>query len=107
MKQSVLRQAAEHDIEDGFTHYLNNASNKVATKFIDAIDTALRHIEQYPRTGSPRYGELFNTPGLRSWLVDRFPYTLFYVERDDHLDVIRLLHQHSDIPEQLQNNISN
>jgi hypothetical protein len=27
-----------------------------------------------------------------------FPYTLFYFERDDHLDVVRLLHQRQDIP---------
>jgi plasmid stabilization system protein ParE len=30
-----------------------------------------------------------------------YPYILFYIERDDYLDAIRLLHQHSDIPAQL------
>jgi toxin ParE1/3/4 len=102
MKSAVLRQRAEDDIENAFVHYLDQAGNRVATQYIEAIDIAIHHLEQFPKTGSPRYGELFNTPGLRSWLLNRFPYTLFYIERDDHLDVIRLLHQHSDIPEQLQ-----
>jgi toxin ParE1/3/4 len=67
-----------------------------------AVDTALSHIAEFPSTGSPRYGELFNTPGLRFWLVSKFPYALFYIERDNYLDVIRVLHQHFDIPAQLQ-----
>lgn len=106
MKKPVLRQIAEQDIENGFNHYLQDASAEVATSFIGAVDTGLQYIEHHPGAGSPRYGELLDTPGLRSWLVSRFPYILFYIERDAHLDVIRLLHQHSDIPAQLRTDIS-
>ncbi|MGV8992300.1 MAG: type II toxin-antitoxin system RelE/ParE family toxin [Thiobacillus sp.] len=102
MKPPLLRQVAERDIETGFVHYLQEASVEIAQAFVDAVDAALHHIERHPGTGSPRYGDLFNTPGLRSWLVSRFPYMLFYVEHDNYLDVIRVLHQHSDIPVQLQ-----
>lgn len=104
MRLLVLRQAAERDIESGFTHYIEQANVDVATAFVEAVDVALHHITHFPGTGSPRYGELFDTPGLRSWLLSRFPFVLFYVEREDHLDVIRLLHQHADIPAQLQFN---
>lgn len=102
MKSCVLRQAAEHDIDKGFTHYLDQANPEVATAFIEAVDVALNHITNFPCTGSPRYGELFDTPGLRSWLLTRFPFIVLYVERDDHLDVLRLLHQNTDIPAHLQ-----
>lgn len=98
----VLREAAERDIEGGFDHYLAAAGGEVATAFVLAVDTALAHIAEFPGTGSPRYGELFDTPGLRFWLVSKFPHVIFYVERENHFDVIRVLHQYSDIPAQLR-----
>lgn len=102
MMDVVLRDAAERDIEGGFDHYLTAAGGAVATTFVLAVDIALAHIAEFPGTGSPRYGELFDMPGLRFWLVSKFPYALFYFEREGCLDVIRVLHQHSDIPVQLQ-----
>ncbi len=80
MKQSVLRLAAENDIETAFIHYFHDASKIVAARF----------------------AELLDSHDLRSWILTGFPYTLFYVERENHVDIIRLLHQHSDIPIQLQ-----
>ena len=35
---------------------------------------------------------------LRSWPLRGYPYLVFYVERDDHVDVWRLLHAERDIP---------
>ena len=96
---------AEQDIESAFDHYLREAGREVSVAFVGAVDAALEHIEHHPGTGSPRYGNLLDTPGLRSWLVSRFPHVLFYVEHDDYLDVIRLLHQHSDIPAHLQHEV--
>lgn len=101
MKARVLRLSAETDIDKGFTYYLDRAGADVALDFLDAIDTALSHIETNPGTGSPRYGELCDVPGLRLWLVNRYPYVLLYIERVAHLDVLRVLHQHSDIPAHL------
>jgi toxin ParE1/3/4 len=98
----VLRHAAERDIAGAFDHYLKEAGGKVATAFVFAANAALAHISEYPSTGSPRYGQLLDIPGLRSWLVRTFPYTFFYVVHEKHLDVIRLLHQNTDIPAQLQ-----
>lgn len=39
-----------------------------------------------------------NIPGLRFWPLTRFPYLVFYVERDDHIDIWRVLHEQRDIP---------
>lgn len=102
MKRVVLRLAAERDIESGLDYYLGSAGAAVARRFVGAVDTAFLHISEFPATGSPRFGTLLDIPGLRSWPLDKFPYVLFYVERDSHLDVIRVLHQHSDIPPQLR-----
>lgn len=101
MKPRALRQAAEHDIEKAFAHYLGDAGAGTALGFLDEVEAALSHLEAHPGTGSPRYGELCEVPGLRMWLVTRFPYAVVYVERSTHVDVLRLLHQQADIPAQL------
>jgi toxin ParE1/3/4 len=101
MKPRALRRIAETDIENAFSYYLNEAGADAALGFLDEVETALMYIEQNPETGSPRYGELCEVPGLRSWLVSRFPYALLYVEQAAYLAVLRVLHQHADIPAQL------
>jgi len=94
----VLRRRAEQDIERNFALYLEQADSKTATAFVNAVDAGLRHIAKFPESGSSRYGALFDTPDLRFWLLKKFPYALFYVVHKKHLDIIRLLHQHSEIP---------
>lgn len=98
MKPAILRQAATADVEHAFTHYMQEAGAVVAREFVASVDGALTHIERYPASGSPRYGELCDIPGLRTWLLNRFPYLLAYIEHGDYLDVLRVLHQHADIP---------
>jgi toxin ParE1/3/4 len=62
------------------------------------VERAYRHIVAQPATGSQRYAHELDLPGLRSWPLKRYPYLIFYVERDDHLDVWRVLHGERDIP---------
>lgn len=100
MKPARLRLAALEDLREAHAHYLRVAPH-VADDLLTEADLAQRHIGQYPGTGSPRYGNLLGIRGLRSWQLDRFPYLIFYIERADHLDVLRLLHQSRDIPAQL------
>lgn len=106
MMPLALRQAAQQDIENGFTYYLQEASATIATSFITALDDALHHIQLHSGTGSSRYEETLDIPGLRFWLVSRFPYAAFYIERADQIDVLRVLHQHSDIPAHLRDELS-
>lgn len=49
----------------------------------------------------PRYAHELALPGLLYWPLRRYPYLVFYVERDDHVDVWRVLHGVRDIPEWL------
>jgi len=66
--------------------------------FVDTIEQAFRYIGRHPATGSTRYAQELDLPGLRCWPVKRYPYLVFYVERDDHIDVWRVLHGQRDIP---------
>lgn len=99
MKRAIQRALAQQDIITAFEHYLTVAGPAIATGFVGELDATLQHIERFPSSGSLRYAELLDVEGLRFVVINRFPYLLFYFERDDHLDVVRVLHQHQDIPE--------
>jgi toxin ParE1/3/4 len=94
----LLRQQVELEIDAGFRHYLKEAGGKVAGDFLDQISAALAHLDAFPQSGSPQYRHLFHDIDLRFWMLRRFPYVIFYVVRDDYVDVIAMLHQHADIP---------
>jgi toxin ParE1/3/4 len=68
---------------------------------VHAVDAALSHIASNPATGSPRYAEMLAQPRLRSWLIPQFSYIILYIEQNDNIDVIRILHQQADIPAHL------
>jgi toxin ParE1/3/4 len=67
-------------------------------RFIDALQAAVTRIAVNPGVGSPRYATTLAMPGLRSWRLTRFPYLIFYVEREHEVDLWRVLHEQRDIP---------
>lgn len=102
MKPVLRKQRATADIRNAAKHYATIPDTALARRFVEAVDVALAHIGQHPGTGSPRYSSTLTHPGLRFWTLKRFPYAVFYVERTDHIEVLRVLHQSSDIPGHLQ-----
>jgi toxin ParE1/3/4 len=56
-----------------------------------------------PGIGSPRYAEIPLVRGVRMLAIKDFEnYLLFYLERENSVDVIRVLHETREIPEALQ-----
>lgn len=102
MTDVVLRQQAVDDTEAAIKHYLADAGPDVAEAFIDALERAYEQLADYPASGSPRYGGHLGIADLRSLASSSFPYLVMYVERDDHVDVWRVLHGKRDIPATLQ-----
>ena len=97
-KGVVPRQLANEDVDQAIDHYLSQASETVALEFVDALERAYAHIARHPSSGSPRYAHQLGLADLRFWRLKRYPYLVFYVERDDHIDVWRVLHEQRDIP---------
>ena len=93
---------ARRGVEDALGHYLNEATARVASGFISALDRAYAHISQHPGTGSPRYAHELSLPDLRAWPLRGYPYLVFYVERLRQVDVWRVLHSQRDIPAWMQ-----
>ena len=100
--QVVPRALATQDLRDAVTHFAAEANAATARQFIDAAEQAFELLARQPGIGSPRYAVELDWPGLRTHPVQRFPYLIFYLEHADHLDVLRVLHAHRDIPTSLQ-----
>lgn len=97
MKRAHLRPQALADRKDSVRYYRREAGPLIAENMVAAARKALDHIERNPGTGSPRIGQILDIPGLRSWRVSGFPLIWFYFEREDCLDVVRLLGERQDI----------
>lgn len=98
VKGIVPRELANRDVEEAIDHYLLEATAKVALAFVDELEKAYAHIARHPASGSPRYAHQLGLADLRFWPLGRYPYLVFYVEYDEHIDVWRVLHQQRDIP---------
>lgn len=97
-KQIVLLPLAERDIDEAIQHYQQEGGTVPAVRWAGAVESALRHIGAHPASGSARYAVQLNLAGLRLWPVKRFPYLIFFIEREAQVDVWRILHGRRDIP---------
>lgn len=78
-------------------YYRKEAGSKVAVRLVNATHAALDQIEAEPGIGLPVLGKILEIPGLRTWRVTKFPLLWIYFERDNHLDVVRLLGERQDV----------
>lgn len=102
IKPIVTRHRADNDADDAFDFYLIEAGVEIAIEFIDDLERAFHHISRHPLAGSTRYGEELMISGIRYWPMKRFPYPIFYVEKERHIEIARVLHTSVDAPSWLQ-----
>lgn len=101
-KPVIPRAVAARDIEQVISYHVDEEGVDLALRFVDALEAAFGHISANPAAGSQRYAAELDLPDLRFWPLKRFPYLIFYIEREDHIDVWRVLHGKRDIPTRLQ-----
>lgn len=101
MKPVVRLLQADLDVEEAIAYYAVEAPH-MELSFLDALEKTYSHIQRHPGTGSLRYSHALDIPGLRFWPCQRFPQMVFYVERDDHIALVRVLHGSRDIPASFQ-----
>ncbi len=97
MKLSRLRPAAQGDAVALTRWYAESGRQTLGARFFDAARAALQRLERMPGLGSPSRAAEMGMPGLRHWGIEGFPARWFYLEREDHLDVLRLLGERQDI----------
>ena len=101
-KPVQFRELATIDLESASGYYVAEADVATAIRFVDAVEAVAKRIGRNPRLGSLRFAYELSAPDLWVVSVGKFPYLLFYLERETSVDVWRLLHTSRDIPASLQ-----
>jgi toxin ParE1/3/4 len=99
-KPVIRRAAADEDIGEAVDYYAAE-SVSAADQFIGELKRSVDLVGKTPCIGSPRYSHELNIAGLRFQKLGKFPYLMFYIEREEYIDVLRVLHEHRDMPGQL------
>ena len=79
------------------SYYGEAASAELAERAFNAALAALDAVRRRPGIGSPRLGQLCDIPSLRARRVPGFPMQWFYFDREDYIDVVRLLGDRQDV----------
>jgi toxin ParE1/3/4 len=96
-KRIVLRPKASQDL-DGHFAYIAENNFEAALQFFDSARLTIAQIAKMPGIGSLYPVENSRLQGLRKWAVKDFrKYLIFYFERDDAIEVVRILYAAQDI----------
>jgi toxin ParE1/3/4 len=96
VKPARRRTQARTDILDTARYYREAAGAAVSQRFAQAVKDAVEQLESNPAIGSPRIGQELGVPELRTWRLAGFPAALWYFERADHVDIVRLVGERQD-----------
>lgn len=88
-QQLVIRPEAEADIAETYRWYEDQQTG-LGVDFLLALDTTFQLIRQNPNLFPKLY------KNIRRVLIRRFPYGIFYLEEEDRVVVLAVLHARRD-----------
>jgi toxin ParE1/3/4 len=94
----ALNPRAKFDIEDVLDHYQAQQAPKAGEAFVKELARCLKFVQAFPKAGSLRLGHEVGRRDIRTWPMNKFPFLLLYKETKNYVDILRVLHQSSDIP---------
>jgi toxin ParE1/3/4 len=83
----IFHQDAETELHAAVAYY-QEQSHGLGADFQAQIERSVRRIQHAPQS-FPQY----NHQGIQSCLIRRFPYTVFYLELEDHIWIVAVAHQ--------------
>ena len=102
----LITPLANQDI-DAHVNYLRVYNEKAAFCLFDAIRLTLTQISKIPKIGVSYPLQNSRLAGLRKWHVKDFSnYIIFYLEKPEQIEVVRILHGARDIRVVLENDSS-
>src|SRR5215475_1949252 len=84
-KSVRFHEEAVADMESAFEWYFVR-SEWAAARFLQAVDEGIRNIVESPERW------LLYESGLRKYLLDTFPFALFYRETSSNIEIIAVAH---------------
>jgi toxin ParE1/3/4 len=96
-KKIVITPKASQDLDDCFA-YISQDNPEIALQFFDSTRTTIAQIARMPGIGSMFVTENERLKGLRKWSVKDFrKYLIFYIDRDEIVEIVRILYATRDI----------
>jgi toxin ParE1/3/4 len=96
-KKIVITPKANQDLEDCFA-YIAQDNPEIALQFFDSTRLTIAQIARMPGIGSIFVTENDRLQGLRKWSVKDFrKYLIFYINRDEIVEIVRILYATRDI----------
>jgi len=87
MKPAVLAPGAQAELE-GAAEWYEGRREGLALRFLSHVDHALTAIEETP-SAFPRWE---HDPRFRKFVLQRFPYLVFYRELRDRIEIVAIAH---------------
>ncbi|MCC5629409.1 type II toxin-antitoxin system RelE/ParE family toxin [Nostoc sphaeroides CHAB 2801] len=96
-KRIVITPKASLDIDEYFV-YIAQENPDTALLFFDSVRETFAQLARMPGMGSRYPLENLRLQGLRKWAVEGFQkYLIFYFERDESIEIVRILYAGQDI----------
>lgn len=93
----LITPLANQDI-DAHVNYLRVYNEKAAFRLFDSIRLTLTQIAKIPKIGVSYSLQNSRLAGLRKWPIKDFSnYIIFYLEKPEQIEVVRILHGARDI----------
>ncbi|WP_236195860.1 type II toxin-antitoxin system RelE/ParE family toxin [Pseudomonas glycinae] len=94
MPNVVLTERAENDLETIFEYYQGILGANPAFGVVNSILGAFDQLKQFPGSGRPSV-----MPDTRELVLTRYPFIAPYRLEDGQIQVLRILHQRAEQPE--------
>src|SRR5262245_773667 len=78
--------AADRELLRAFNHY-QDLGERLGYRLLDEVESAIRLLLEYPEAAPRVMAE------VRRYPLNRFPYSIFYRLRKDHLRILAVAHQ--------------
>ena len=102
-KKIVITPKASQDLDDCFA-YIANDNSEIALRFFDSTRLTIAQIARMPGIGSIFITNNDRLQEIRKWAVKDFrKYLIFYIDREEVVEIVRILYATRDIDSMLDN----
>ncbi|NBD17101.1 MAG: type II toxin-antitoxin system RelE/ParE family toxin [Cyanobacteria bacterium] len=86
MKPVIIHSEAIEEL-DGAVAYYEDQKVGLGFNFLVEVEQALGKIQQ-----NPNLGVVYKVTGLRRYVIQRFPFLIFYAELEEYIWVVAIVH---------------
>ena len=86
----ILTPKAENDFDEAFHWYVEQETG-LGKNFAQSVDDKIRQIQI-----TPDHYQVINDSNVRRAIINRFPYSIYFISEPHQITVFAILHQHRD-----------